>query len=87
MLCIKWDFPGDSHSEESACSAGDSGLIPGSRGSPGEGNGYLLQYSCLENSMDRGAWWAILTLSLLTPAVGAQSLNHWTIREVPTLTF
>ena len=36
--------------------AGDPGLIPGSGRSPGEGNGYPLQYSCLENSMDRGAW-------------------------------
>ena len=39
-------------------SAGDTGLILGSGRSPGEGNGYLLQYSCLENPMDRGAWWA-----------------------------
>ena len=38
--------------------AGDGGLIPGSGRSPGEGNGNPLQYSCLENSMDRGAWWA-----------------------------
>ena len=38
--------------------AGDSGLIPGSRRSPGEGNGNPPQYSCLENSMDEGAWWA-----------------------------
>ena len=48
---------------ESACSAGDmgdAGLIPGSRRSPGEGNGNPLQYSCLENSMDGGAWWAII---------------------------
>ena len=52
MLCIKWDFPGDSHSEESGGSAGDSGLIPGSRRCPGEGNGYPLQYSGLENPMD-----------------------------------
>ena len=37
--------------------AGDSGLIPGSRRSPGEGNGNSLQYSCLGNPMDRGAWW------------------------------
>ena len=37
---------------------GDLGLIPGLGLSPGEGNGYPLQYSCLENSMDRGAWWA-----------------------------
>ena len=38
--------------------AGDSGSIPGSGRSPGEGNGNPFQYSCLENSMDRGAWWA-----------------------------
>ena len=44
----------------SACNAGDPGLIPGSGRSPGEGNGNPLQYSCLENSMDRGAWWAIV---------------------------
>ena len=42
--------------KESSCSAGD--LIPGSGRSPGEGNGFTLLYSCLENSMDRGAWWA-----------------------------
>ena len=42
----------------SACSAGDLGLIPGSERSPGEGNGNPLQYSCLENSMDGGGWWA-----------------------------
>ena len=41
---------------ESACNAGDWGLIPGSGRSPGEGNGNPLQYSCLENPMDRGAW-------------------------------
>ena len=44
--------------KESACNAGDAGLIPGSGGSPGGGNGYPLQYSCLENSMDRGSWQA-----------------------------
>ena len=42
--------------KESACNAGDPSLIPGSGRSPGEGNGYPLQYSCLENPMDRGAW-------------------------------
>ena len=52
------DFPGGSDGKESACSAGDLGLIPGSGRSPGEGNGNPLQYSCLENSMDGGAWWA-----------------------------
>ena len=44
----------DRDSRESACKAGDLGSIPGSGRSPGEGNGYPLQYSCLENSMDRG---------------------------------
>ena len=48
-------FPGGLGSEESACNTGDLCLIPGSERSPGEGNGYPLQYSCLENSMDRGA--------------------------------
>ena len=43
---------------ESAYNAGDSGSIPGSGRSPGEGNGNPLQYSCLENSIDRGTWWA-----------------------------
>ena len=48
-------FPDDSDSKESTCNAGDPGLFPGSGKSPGEGNGYLLQYSCLGNPMDRGA--------------------------------
>ena len=42
--------------KESACNAGDPGSIPGSERSPGEGNGYPLQYPCLENPTDRGAW-------------------------------
>ena len=49
--------PGGSDGKESACNAGDPGLIPGSRRSPGEGNGNPLQYSCLGNPMDREAWW------------------------------
>ena len=51
-------FPGGSDSKEFSCNAGHPGLIPGSGRSPGEGNGYPLQYSCLENSMDRGTWQA-----------------------------
>ena len=47
-------------SEESTCNAGDVCSIPGSRRSPGEGNGYPFQYSCLKNPMDRGAWWAVV---------------------------
>ena len=50
-------FPGGSDSKASACNAGDLDLIPGSGKSPGEGNGNPLQYSCLENVMDGGAWW------------------------------
>ena len=51
-------FPGGSQGKESACNEGDPGSIPGLRRSPGEGNGSPLQFSCLENPMDRGAWWA-----------------------------
>ena len=53
-------FPGGSEGKVSACSAGDPGSIPASGRSPGEGNSNPLQYSCLENPMDRGAWWAIV---------------------------
>ena len=51
-------FLGGSVGKEPACNGGDSGAILGSGRSPGEGNGKLLQYSCLENSMDRRVWWA-----------------------------
>ena len=50
------DFPGGSDDKASACNVGDLGSIPGSGRSPGVENGNRLQYSCLENSMDRGAW-------------------------------
>ena len=53
-----WGFPGGTDGKESACNVADQGLIPGLGKSPGEGNGYPLQYSCLENSMDREAWQA-----------------------------
>ena len=49
-------FPGGSDSKDSACNAGDLSSIPGSRRSPGEGNDNPLQYICLNNPMDRGAW-------------------------------
>ena len=60
-LSSPWNFPGKRRSsvgKESACNAGDLGLIPGLGRSPGEGNGNPLQYSCLENPMDGGAWQA-----------------------------
>ena len=55
---VKMSFPGSPDGKESACNAGDLGSIPGSGRSPGERNGNPLQYSCLENPMDRGGWWA-----------------------------
>ena len=53
-----WGFPGGSVVKNPPASAGDMGSIPGSGRSSGEGNGNPLKYSCLENPMDRGAWWA-----------------------------
>ena len=67
---MKTGFPDGSDGKESACSVGDLGLIPGSERPPGEGNGSPLQYSCLENSMDRGAWWA-------TVHQGSQKVGHY----------
>ena len=67
--CIWWQrgFPGDSDGKESACSVGNPGLIPGLGRSPEEGNGYPLQYSCLRESLDRGAW---------LPSMGLQRVRH-----------
>ena len=62
-------FPGGSDSKKSACNAGDPGSIPGLGRSPGEGNGNPLQDSCLENSMDRGAWW--------TTVYGVAKIRTW----------
>ena len=53
-------FPHSSVGKECICNAGDLGLIPVSGRFPGEGNGNPLQYSCLENPLDRGAWWATI---------------------------
>ena len=55
---VFWGFPGGSIGKDSACRAGDLSLIPWSGRSPGEGSSYPLQFSGLENSMDRGAWQA-----------------------------
>ena len=57
ILYIYTRFPGGSAGKESACNAGDQGSIPGSGRSPGEEHGNPLQYACLENSRDKGAWW------------------------------
>ena len=56
-MCQGCDFPGGSGGKESAYDAGSLSLIPGAGRSSGEGNGNLLQYSSLRNSMNRGAWW------------------------------
>ena len=89
-------LPCGSDSKESACNAEDLGSIPLSGRSPGEGNGNPLQYSCLENSMPRGAWWAIvhgmteqLTLSLSSlTSPSSNSLYVWGsvspwVRKIP----
>ena len=60
LLQYRQGFPGGSAVKNPPADAGDVGLIPGSGGSPGEGNGDPLQYSCLENPMGRGDWWAIV---------------------------
>ena len=60
MVLMHRSFPGCSDGNVSAYNEGDLDSIPGLGRSPGEGNGNPLQYSCLENPMDGGAWWAIL---------------------------
>jgi len=59
-IYLELGFPGGSNGKESACNAGDLGSIPGLGRYPGGENGNPLQYSCLENSMDRGAQWVIV---------------------------
>ena len=56
LKCVQ-GIPGGSVVKNLPANAGDKGLIPGSGRSPGEGNGNSLQYSCLGNPLDRGAWW------------------------------
>ena len=78
-------FPGGSDGKESACSIEDLGSIPGSSRSPGEGNGYSLQYFCLENSTDRKAWWS--TVHGVTKSqtwlsyIAGRFFTIWTPRE------
>jgi len=60
VITWSWDgFPGGSEVKNPPANAGDTGLIPGSGRSPGEGTGYPLQFSCLKNPMDRGALWRV----------------------------
>ena len=67
--------PGNSVSKESACNAGDQGLVPGSGRSYGEGNGNLLQYSCLGIPKDRGAWWDTADLFQILKDDGVKVLH------------
>ena len=79
MYIIVWDsqhyldFAGGSVLKNPPVNAGDMGSIPGMGGSPGEGNRNLLQYSCLGNPMDRGAWWA----TVLGVAKSLPWLHKW----------
>ena len=70
-------FPGGSAGKEFSCRVGDLGLIPGLGRSPGEGQGNPLQYSCLENPKDRGAWGAVVheVAKSLTP------VNNWATKQ------
>ena len=73
-------FLGGLDGKESACNVGDLGLISESGKSPGEGNGYPLQYSCLKNSMYRGSWWAQLVKNL--PAMRETWFDPW-VGKIP----
>ena len=83
MRYVDLGFPSSSDSKESACNAGDLGSIPGSGRSPGEGNGNLLQYSCLENPMDGGVWRAYGVPKSLT-ALSRHSYTHMGNLSSPT---
>ena len=73
---LKIEFSGGSDGKESACNAGDPGSMLGSKRSPGEGYDNPFQYSCLEDSMDRGAWWA--TVYGVTKS--RAGLSNWHLR-------
>ena len=74
-IIVNLGFPGDSAVKNPLCQAGDAGLIPGLGRPSGEGNGNPLQYSCLGNPMDRGAWQA--TVQKVTKELGAtERLNN-----------
>ena len=89
-LMIFWGFPGSSAGKESAYNAGDLGSIPGSGRFPGEGNGYPLQYSYLENLINRGVWQATFhggcrvrhDCVMITFMVKSSTITQWCAMEV-----
>ena len=90
LIRVMRGFPGGSDSEESACNAGEKDSVPGLGRSPGEENSYSLQYSLLENSMDRGAWQAPVhgfakswtQLSDFRSFGMSGFITHWTFSEL-----
>ena len=81
-------FPGGSESEpgkESACNAGDLGSIPELGRSPGRGHGNPLQYSCLENPMDRGDWWATVHVVTKSRTQLSNQAQHELVKLVSLL--
>ena len=77
-------FPGGSDGKESACNSGYPGSTPGSERSPGEGNDNALRYSCLENPMDRGAWW-VTAHGVTTSQIMTKRLNNKNFLSPPKI--
>ena len=91
-MVVYMGFSGGSGGKESTCIAGDPGSILGLGRSPGERSGYQLQYPCLEDSMDRGAWWATYSPWGHKEADTAERLTHCVLGNPslpihPTLSF
>ena len=80
-FAVKMGFPSGLDCKDSACNAGDLGSIPGSRRSPGVGDGSPLQYSSLQNSMDRGAWQASYSLWGHKESDTTEQLTHTLMRH------
>ena len=82
-------FPGGSVGKETACHVGDPGSIPGLGRSPGEGHGSPLRHSCLENPMDRGAWWAVVRgmESRTRLSIGHMQESAWCVPGAVSVSF
>ena len=83
-MCTVMGFPRGSVVKNLPANAGDTGLTPGSGRSPGEGNGNPLQYSCLENPMDKGAWkGTVHGVTKSWTRLGNFTFFHYTIMHLP----